>query len=63
MPSVSANCMATLVRVPPMSVEPSISITVPSGFTLAVAQLFMPILNQNPAATPRPRYLPSSGAL
>ena len=35
MPSVSASCMAMLVREPPMSVEPSSSVTVPSAFTLA----------------------------
>ncbi len=58
MPSVSANCMATLVRVPPMSVEPSIRLTVPSGLTLAAALDFKPMLNQKPLAMPRPRYLP-----
>ena len=32
-PSVSAACMATDVRVPPMSTEPSRSVTVPSAFS------------------------------
>ena len=35
MPSVSANCIAMLVRLPPISVEPSTRFTWPSAFTLA----------------------------
>ena len=50
-----------LVRVPPMSVEPSTSVTVPSALTLAAALLFSPMLNQKPLAIPRPRFLPTSG--
>ena len=54
--NVSANCIARLARLPPMSVEPSISETVPSGFTFALTADFIPALNQNPEATPRPRF-------
>jgi hypothetical protein len=54
--------MATDVRVPPMSVEPSTRLTLPSALTLAVALDFRPTLNQNPDATPRPRFSPPSGA-
>ena len=61
MPSVSASCMAMLVRVPPMSVEPSTSVTMPSSLTLAEQLDAPPMLNQNPAAIPRPRFLPGSG--
>ena len=45
-PKVSANCMATDVRVPPMSVEPSTKLTVPSALTLAVQEDLSPTLNQ-----------------
>ena len=61
MPSVSANCMAMLVRVPPISVEPSTSVTMPSPLTLAEQLDVPPMLNQNPAAIPRPRLAPESG--
>ena len=61
MPSVSASCMAMPVREPPMSVEPSIRVTMPSSFTLAEQLDAPPMLNQNPAAIPRPRFLPASG--
>jgi hypothetical protein len=40
--------MAIDVRVPPMSVEPSTRLTVPSALTLAVALDFRPQLNQKP---------------
>jgi hypothetical protein len=56
MPSASASCMAIEVRVPPMSVEPSTRLTVPSALTLAVTVDLSPILNQKPLATPRPRF-------
>ena len=36
-PSVSASCIAIDVRVPPMSIDPSRSVTVPSAFTIACA--------------------------
>src|ERR1700730_8362564 len=58
MPSASAICMATEVRVPPISVEPSTRLTVPSALTLAVALDFRPMLNQKPDATPRPNLRP-----
>ena len=60
MPSVSASCMAMLVRVPPISVEPSSSVTVPSSLTFAEQLETPPMLNQKPLAMPRPRHLPSS---
>ena len=50
-----------LVRVPPMSVEPSTSVTVPSSFTAAEQLDAPPMLNQNPAAIPRPRFAPVRG--
>jgi len=49
-----------LVRVPPMSVEPSMSDTLPSSLTVAEQLDLRPILNQKPAAMPRPRFLPVS---
>src|SRR5438874_4041591 len=54
MPSASASCMAIEVREPPISVEPSTRLTVPSALTLALALDFRPQLNQKPDATPRP---------
>src|SRR5262249_7334356 len=62
-PSTSASCCATDARVPPMSGEPSTSLTVPSGFTIASALEGPVPLNQNPLATPRPRLGPASGAV
>ena len=59
-PNVSANCMAIEVRVPPMSVEPSSSVTLPSLFSLASTLEVKPMLNQNPEAMPRPRFLPGA---
>jgi len=53
--------MAIEARLPPMSVEPSSRLTVPSALTAAEALDLPPQLNQIPAATPRPRCLPSSG--
>ena len=52
-----------LVRVPPMSVEPSTSVTLPSGLTLPEQLDASPTLNQKPAAMPRPRFVPTSGVL
>ena len=63
MPSSSASCIEAEARVPPMSGEPSTRLTVPSGLTLAVAVDGPVPLPQKPAATPRPRHLPSSGVL
>jgi hypothetical protein len=63
MPSVSASCIASDARVPPMSVLPSMRLTVPSGWTVTVTLERRPTLNQNPDATPRPRFGPSSGAV
>jgi hypothetical protein len=45
-----------------MSGVPTIRVTVPSSPTLMLAQLSPPMLNQNPAAMPRPWFGPS-GAL
>ena len=53
--------MAIDARVPPMSVEPSTSDTVPSELTLITTVDWKPTLNQKPEATPRPRLGPSSG--
>ncbi len=61
-PNVSANCIAEVVRVPPISADPSIRFTVPSGLTVAIAVAGPVPLNQNPEATPRPVYLPFNGA-
>ena len=58
-PSTSAACMAMEARVPPMSVEPSTRLTVPSSLTLMVQEDCRPTLNQKPWATPRPRRRPS----
>ena len=67
MPSASATCIAITARLPPMSGDPSIRLTVPSGFTLATALAGPLPLNHAPLATPLPRSLPprsrSSGAL
>ena len=41
-----------------MSVEPSTRLTVPSALTLAEQLDAPPMLNQKPAATPRPRFVP-----
>ena len=61
MPSTSAACMAIDVREPPMSVEPSTSVIVPSAFTPMWHLESKPMLNQKPMATPRPLYVPSTG--
>ena len=55
--------MAIEVRVPPMSVEPSTRLTVPSALMLTIAEDWRPMLNQKPDATPRPRFGPVSGDL
>ena len=62
-PSGSASCIASDARLPPMSVEPSIRLIVPSEFTPATTLDCMPALNQKPEATPRPRFGPSIGDL
>src|SRR5581483_7546821 len=62
-PRTSAACIAMDVRVPPISVDPSTRFTVPSAFTLIVQLDSNPTLNQNPTATPRPRFGPPSGDL
>ena len=60
-PNTSASCWEIEVRVPPISTEPSVNITVPSALTLATAQEGPVLLRQKPKATPRPRFLPSNG--
>src|SRR5262249_12451331 len=62
-PSTSASCWDTEARVPPISGEPSTSLTLPSGLTIAMALEGPVPWPQNPLATPRPRYGPVSGAL
>src|SRR5216110_550230 len=47
--------MAREAREPPMSMEPSTSVTVPSGLIDAAALELRPALAQKPSETPRPR--------
>ena len=61
-PRVSAACMASTARMPPISTEPVTSAMVPSALTVTVAEDWLPPLNQKPMATPRPRFGPSMGA-
>ena len=53
-PSTSAACIEIEVLVPPMSVEPSTKLKVPSAFTANEQLDCLAILNQNPDATPLP---------
>ena len=62
-PKTSAACMAIDVREPPMSVEPSTRLIVPSEFTEMKQLDGIPALNQKPIATPLPWLGPSSGSL
>ena len=55
---------AETLQAGPISIdEPSTRFTVPSAFTLILQLEGLPMLNQKPTATPRPRLGPSSGAL
>ena len=63
MPSTSATCIAMAARLPPMSGEPSIRLTVPSGLTDATAVAGPLPLNHAPPATPRPRSPLPTGLL
>ena len=55
-PRVSATIMAMAAREPPISVDPSSRLTVPSGLTVRVQADWPPPLNQKPEATPRPQF-------
>ena len=61
MPSSSAAISAIEARLPPMSGLPVTTVAVPSSLRLTVALDDSPMLNQYPAATPRP-WLGPSGA-
>ena len=64
MPSASAACIARATRVPDRSAEPVIRLMVPLPLTLIVADdPLPPPCIRYPTATPRPWYMPSSGAL
>ena len=63
MPSTSAVIIAIAARDPPISVEPVMTLAVPSVWIFTVADDCMPALNQNPAAKPRPRLGPFSSLL
>ena len=58
MPISSAAIRAIDARLPPMSGEPTTTVAVPSSLTCTVALEFMPPLNQNPLAMPRPWFGP-----
>ena len=62
-PSVSAACIATAVRVPPMSTDPVMRLMVPLLLTLIVAEEVCPPCQRNPTAMPRPRLGPPRGSL
>ncbi len=55
MPSSSAAIIAIEMREPATSAVPVMIVTVPSGATFSDVEVSPPRLNQNPAATPRPR--------
>ena len=57
-PRTSAACIAIDALDPPMSVEPSVKITVPSIFNERFTADFSPILNQYPLAIPLPLSFP-----
>ena len=57
--NTSANCCDIAVLEPPMSTDPSIRLTVPSGVTVAVHAAGPVLFLQNPIAIPLPRIFPS----
>ena len=59
-PRTSAACIAIEVRLPPISVDPSLRFIVPSLLTAISQADASPMLNQNPIATPLP--IPSAFA-
>ena len=63
MPKVSAACIAIDALEPPISVDPSTRLIVPSLFTVILQDDCNPTLNQYPTAIPLPLFGPSNDFL